>query len=118
MLSTHQIVYLFHIIIVAPLLIYLGMCQCAGDKCNRYIKKAAFVLGVSVVIYHAYKLYLTLGNSQYESFADLADSIDYESAYRQPAEPQKRQPAATEHSYPSERYTQEVITKDLGYAQP
>lgn len=94
------------------------MCQCAGDKCNRYVKKAAFILGVSVLIYHAYKLYLTFQGNSHESFADYQDAIEYENAYQEPAAPQKRQPANAEHSYPAERYTEEVITKDLGYTQP
>lgn len=119
MLSAHQSIYVFHILVVAPILIYLGMCQCAGDRCNRYVKKVAFVFGVSVLIYHVYKLSLTFKTAQRESFADLADSsVEYEQAYRQPDAPQKRQAANFEHSYPNERYTEEVITKDLGYTQP
>jgi hypothetical protein len=121
MLSAHQFIYVFHILIVAPILIYLGMCQCPGDKCNHYIKKVAFIFGVSVLLYHAYKLYLTFSKSApvKESFADLQESsMEYEQAYRQPNAPQKRQAANFEHSYPSERYTEEIITKDLGYKQP
>jgi hypothetical protein len=119
MLTAQQSVYVFHIFVVAPLLIYLGKCQCPGDKCNRYIKMVAFLFGVSVVFYHSYKLYLTFRRGiSAELFTDLPDSMEYELAYRQPEPSQKRQPANFEHSYPSERYTEEIITKDLGYTQP
>jgi hypothetical protein len=98
MLSNQQYIYLFHIFVVAPLLIYLGMCRCSGDKCNKVIKRIAFAFGVTVAIYHIYKLYLSFQSEGYAS----------------PNQSEKKQdannglPSTFEHSY----------TTDLGYTQP
>jgi len=52
--SNHKNIYLFHILIVAPLLIYLGLCKC--KCCNELIKKITLIFGITVLIYHTYRL--------------------------------------------------------------
>ena len=100
-----QLIYVFHILVVAPLLIYLGMCRCSGDQCNKVIKRIAFAFGVSVAIYHMYKLYTSYQNETYVSQPETTTDAHV-------------LPSTFEHSYTPEKYSEEVITKDLGYTQP
>jgi hypothetical protein len=60
--SNHMYIYIIHILIAAPLLIYLGLCNC--KCCNEYIKKLTLILGIVVLIYHAYKLYMSLNKKE------------------------------------------------------
>ena len=46
---------LFHILVVAPLLIYLGLCKC--KCCNDFIKKITLIFGITVLLYHSYAVY-------------------------------------------------------------
>jgi hypothetical protein len=112
MFSNYQWIYLFHILIVAPLLIYLGMCQCAGDKCNKVIKRIAFAFGVTVFIYHIYKLYYSY---QKESYVTASAQQGKE---KKDGDAMSSLPSTFEHSYTPEKYSEEIITKDLGYTQP
>jgi hypothetical protein len=49
---------LFHIIVVAPLLIYLGLCKC--KCCNEFIKKITLIFGITVLVYHSYEVYMIM----------------------------------------------------------
>jgi hypothetical protein len=109
MLSNQQYIYLFHIFVVAPLLIYLGMCRCSGDKCNKVIKRIGFAFGVTVAIYHIYKLYSSYQNETYTSTPE--NKLEKQDA-------NNGLPSTFEHSYTPEKYSEEIITKDLGYTQP
>lgn len=57
MLAYHEYIYLIHIVVVAPLLIYVGYK-------NKSAQKIAFdvmlILGLVVFLYHLYKLYKSL----------------------------------------------------------
>jgi hypothetical protein len=98
-----QLIYVFHIFVVAPLLIYLGMCQCS--QCNKVIKRIAFAFGVTVAVYHIYKLYTSYQNETYVSQTETTSDVH-------------ALPSTFEHSYTPEKYSDEVMTKDLGYMQP
>lgn len=52
-LSTHQMVYLLHVVFVGPLLVYVGLC---GAKCNTSVFTLLLALGLGVMMYHAYNL--------------------------------------------------------------
>lgn len=44
-------IYLFHILIVAPLLIYIGY---SGSKTPEMLFKLLLIFGILVIIYHSY----------------------------------------------------------------
>jgi hypothetical protein len=44
-------IYLFHILIVAPLLIYIGY---SGSKTPEMLFKLLLIFGVVIIIYHSY----------------------------------------------------------------
>ena len=44
-------IYLFHILIVAPLLIYIGY---SGNKTPEMLFKLLLIFGVVIIIYHSY----------------------------------------------------------------
>ena len=54
MLSYHKIIYLVHIIFVAPLLIYVGYYK---NKVHPKVFELLLVLGLTVLVYHAYLFY-------------------------------------------------------------
>lgn len=54
MLAYHQIVYLIHILFVAPLLIYVGVKQ---DKVDKRLFELLVVIGAIVLLHHGYRLY-------------------------------------------------------------
>ena len=56
MLGYHQIIYLIHIFFVAPLFIYVGVMK---DKTDKRLFDFLVVLGVVVLLHHAYRLYQT-----------------------------------------------------------
>jgi hypothetical protein len=57
-MDKHLAIYSFHALIVAPMLIYLGMCRCRD--CNIFIKKITLIFGLVVLIYHGFKAYQIL----------------------------------------------------------
>lgn len=76
MYNPHLNIYLFHILVVAPLLIYLGTCK----TCNPFIKKLTLIFGLTVLVYHAYKVYLGM-------------------TYTPKVEDEKKKPITTETGY-------------------
>jgi hypothetical protein len=85
MFSSHQLVYIFHILVVAPLLIYLGLCSCKG--CNSFAKRIALIFGITVLVYHAYKLQKTMTYKPIEKDEDekiKPNTITPETGYHQP----------------------------------
>jgi hypothetical protein len=83
MLKTNQIIYIFHILVVAPLLIYLGLCQCKG--CNQFVKRITLVFGITVLLYHAYKLQQTMIDKPKEKDEKIKPkSMTPETGYHQP----------------------------------
>lgn len=56
MLAYYELVYLLHIIVVGPLLVYVGYMK---NKVDPKILDAVTVLGAIVIAYHAYKLFLS-----------------------------------------------------------
>jgi hypothetical protein len=71
--SNHTNIYLFHIIIVAPLLIYLGLCK----NCNEFIKKITLILGITVLVYHLYKINIVVskGSEKYTEEVITSNNI-------------------------------------------
>jgi hypothetical protein len=53
-MDTRILVYLFHIIIVGPLLIYVGIKR---DKIPPIMFPILFYLGMFIILYHSYKVY-------------------------------------------------------------
>ncbi len=51
---SRDIIYLSHIIIIAPILIYVGICK---NMCSPYIYQIIFSLGLFALIYHIYLYY-------------------------------------------------------------
>jgi hypothetical protein len=45
-------IYVFHLLVFGPLLLYLGLCQ----ECNQFIKYFAVVMGIMAIGYHGWKL--------------------------------------------------------------
>lgn len=56
MLSYRELINLVHIVIVGPLLVYIGYMK---GKVDPKILDAVVVLGVIVIVYHAYRLVLS-----------------------------------------------------------
>ena len=54
MFSYHQIVYLIHILFVAPLLIYVGVKR---EKVDKRLFELLIVIGAIVLLHHGYRLY-------------------------------------------------------------
>lgn len=57
MLSGHSLIYLFHILFVAPLLFYIGYMK---EKVPKQLYVILMALGVIIALYHSYKLINTL----------------------------------------------------------
>ena len=55
---------LFHILVVAPLLIYLGLCK----NCNEFIKKITLIFGITVLLYHSYEVYILMNKKKQEGY--------------------------------------------------
>jgi hypothetical protein len=55
MLSRGQIISIFHILFVVPLLFYIGK---KGNNLTLNEKRLISVLGVFIILYHSYKTYL------------------------------------------------------------
>jgi hypothetical protein len=53
-MDPHILVYLFHIIIVAPLFIYVGIKR---EKNTPTMYSILFYLGLFIIFYHIYKVY-------------------------------------------------------------
>ena len=51
---THELIYYIHILIVAPLFIYIGQYK---ELTNPKVLASLFPMGVIVLVYHSYKLY-------------------------------------------------------------
>ena len=54
MFSYHQIVYLIHILFVAPLLIYVGVKR---EKVDKRLFELLIVIGAIVLLHHGYRFY-------------------------------------------------------------
>ena len=54
MLQYHQLVYLIHVVFVAPLLIYIGYFK---DKVHSKFFDLVLVIGLVVLFYHGYLFY-------------------------------------------------------------
>ena len=50
----HEVIYLLHIFIVAPLFIYIGQYK---EKTPTNVLASLLPMGVIVLMYHTYKLY-------------------------------------------------------------
>jgi hypothetical protein len=48
---SRDIIYLSHIIIIAPIMIYIGFCK---NLCSPYIYQIILTLGIFALIYHLY----------------------------------------------------------------
>ncbi len=59
---------LFHILVVAPLLIYLGLCKC--KCCNDFIKKITLIFGITVLLYHSYEVYQLMSKKKQEKYTE------------------------------------------------
>ena len=58
-LSYMQIVYLIHILLVAPILIYVGLKR---NMVNVRMFDLLLILGITVLVYHGYKLLKNINN--------------------------------------------------------
>ena len=56
MLAHYELIYLIHIIIVGPLLLYVGYYK---SRVDPKILDGVAALGAIVMVYHAYKLFLS-----------------------------------------------------------
>jgi uncharacterized membrane protein len=56
MLAYYESIYLFHVLIVGPLLVYVGYYK---GKVDSKILDTVAVLGAIVIVYHGYKLFLS-----------------------------------------------------------
>lgn len=57
MLNDHRVIYIIHILIFAPLLIYIWyITNIKKIKLGSQLGNLIFLLGISTIIYHAYKL--------------------------------------------------------------
>jgi len=56
-LSNRSIIYLIHILFVAPLLIYIGY---KGTNTQDAVFKLLIIIGLVVILYHSYMLYKTM----------------------------------------------------------
>ena len=59
MLAYHEMVYLVHIVIVGPLLVYIGYFK---NRVDKNILNALVVLGAIVILYHGYKFVDSIRN--------------------------------------------------------
>ena len=57
MFSYHQIIYIIHILLVAPLFIYVGVKR---EKVDKRLFELLVVIGIVVLLYHGYKLYKSI----------------------------------------------------------
>ena len=56
----HKIIYLVHILFVAPLLMYCGYVGrnlSSTEKTHKSLFEFLFIIGLVVALYHSYKLY-------------------------------------------------------------
>jgi hypothetical protein len=81
MFNSHQLIYIFHILVVAPLLIYLGLCQCKG--CNSFVKRISLIFGITVLFYHLYKLQIAMTRKPVEKKDDKSQVLTPETGYHQ-----------------------------------
>ena len=57
MLNDHRVIYIIHILIFAPLLIYIWyITNVKRKKIGNELGNLIFLLGISTIIYHSYKL--------------------------------------------------------------
>jgi len=57
MLNDHRIIYIIHILIIAPTLIYIWyITNVKRQKLGNELGNLIFLLGISTLIYHIYKL--------------------------------------------------------------
>jgi hypothetical protein len=56
-MDSRILVYIFHIIIVGPLLIYVGIMR---DKIPTIMFPILFYLGIFIILYHSYKVYYNM----------------------------------------------------------
>lgn len=54
-LGTEQIVHLFHVLIIGTLFLYVGLRR---DKIPPFLFPVLLALGVVVIVYHLFKIYL------------------------------------------------------------
>lgn len=57
MLAYHEYIYLIHVVLVAPLLIYIGYMK---SKAHKMSLDLLLLMGVNAFFYHLYKLYNSL----------------------------------------------------------
>lgn len=57
MTLSHSAVYWSHILIIAPILIYVGICK---NNCSPYIYQTILTLGIFALVYHLYLYYISL----------------------------------------------------------
>ena len=59
MLSYHKLIYIIHVLFVAPLLMYSGYVGrgLSNTLVNRTLFEFLFVVGLVVALYHGYKLF-------------------------------------------------------------
>jgi prepilin signal peptidase PulO-like enzyme (type II secretory pathway) len=57
MLDYHDLIYMFHFLIIGPLLTYVGYYK---EKVDKKILDAVMWFGLIVIIYHLYKFINTL----------------------------------------------------------
>jgi hypothetical protein len=55
MLDQHLLVYLFHVLVIGPLLVYTATRLTNTDK---LLKATLMILGSGVTVYHAYKFFI------------------------------------------------------------
>ena len=58
-LSYMQIIYLIHVLFVAPILIYVGLKR---NSVNVRMFDLLLILGITVLVYHGYKLLKNTNN--------------------------------------------------------
>ena len=59
-MDIHKLLNLFHILIVAPLFIYIGLKR---DKINNWLYTLIMYLGIIVLLFHSYKVYSKLNGN-------------------------------------------------------
>ena len=67
-----SIIYLIHILFSAPVFIYLGYYP---EIKNNYVAKGLLLLGIIIILYHAYHLYSHYTISQHISWVNIIHMI-------------------------------------------
>jgi len=57
-LNYHNAVYIFHILIIGPLLVYLGYANIKNIKVSPRVYEIIIVLGIATALYHGYLAFL------------------------------------------------------------